>query len=578
MCTKKEFKKHMVKGYKSLFLELPKYLFEDETEPFHQHLNTLIVKNPKHEQIEQNARTGFINVPEYLYFITDEHYLVNDGFIGIPRNYLEFNGKYLEQYYDFEIIEETNKIAQGQPLNTTRTFTPREYQKPVFEQFKQLQNQHNDITLNLATGFGKTVCALEVIMLRGVATLFVVPEKNLGEQMVNTHKMLNCECSIGFFESKHPEKLYDITIVTYNLLAQKDTEGNYIYNEHFFSNFGHTVYDEVHLAGAEEFNKALQHCTSKYRTSLTATYHRADGLQEQLRYFTGKFITVNKESLKTDVITVEVPLTIDSDSVREWSKRCVSYRDLKFWDTCQVIDRKTNKIIAGVNRELRQPKKVRDLKGNTCLTFQSDPLAKNYNVLLFKFKPLMSVSIPKLESAVAESPETLKTLIELISKLQKEGRNIIVLSTRNNILFDLQRHFNSPETALLMGQAVPEFKNYLLTRFPQEKVSNGKKMTLKERVRLNLEMIQDSLQTNLLLAVNQKGKQGLDMPHADTLIVVHPMTQHVEQAVGRIDRDYMGKAEKGLKTYVLKYGNKHLTKNLNIMLKNLSGLGHNILI
>ncbi|PCR90267.1 DEAD/DEAH box helicase [Natrinema ejinorense] len=134
--------------------------------------------------------------------------------------------------------------------------------------------------LELPTGSGKTVIALEAIDRLSVPTLVVVPTIDLLEQW---ERELEREFGppIGRFGGGE-QRLEPITVSTYDSAYLKaDSVGD---------RFGFVVFDEVHHLGGEGYREIARLLAAPARLGLTATFERPDGAHEVIEAVVGPLV------------------------------------------------------------------------------------------------------------------------------------------------------------------------------------------------------------------------------------------------------------------------------------------------
>ncbi|RQG95934.1 DEAD/DEAH box helicase family protein [Natrarchaeobius chitinivorans] len=181
--------------------------------------------------------------------------------------------------------------------------------------------------LELPTGSGKTVVALEAIARLGVATLVVVPTIDLLEQWIreletefsgsesavdsarNRAAASSDGVTIGRFGGGE-QRLEPITVSTY--------DSAYLKSDAVGDRFGLVVFDEVHHLGGEGYREIARLLAAPARLGLTATFERPDDAHEIVEELVGPVVyRVDPEELAGDhlapydVKRLEVALTPD---------------------------------------------------------------------------------------------------------------------------------------------------------------------------------------------------------------------------------------------------------------------------
>lgn len=148
----------------------------------------------------------------------------------------------------------------------------RDYQQPCI---KAIDNYINGILL-IPCGMGKTECALAIASHLGQKTLFIAHTKDLINQAEERCRN-NLICKTSFITDGKVDLSGDIVFATVQTLCKK-------LHEIPQGEFGYVVCDEVHHLAANAqtvgmFRECLDYFASRYKLGLTATLHRADGLE-----------------------------------------------------------------------------------------------------------------------------------------------------------------------------------------------------------------------------------------------------------------------------------------------------------
>ncbi|AFZ71516.1 DEAD/DEAH box helicase [Natronobacterium gregoryi] len=178
--------------------------------------------------------------------------------------------------------------------------------------------------LELPTGSGKTVVALEAIERLGVPTLVVVPTIDLLEQW---ERELEAEfgsagptgptdgVSIGRLGGGE-QRLEPLTVSTY--------DSAYLKAETIGDRFGLVVFDEVHHLGGEGYREIGRLLAAPARLGLTATFERPDGAHEVVERIVGPLVhRIDADELAGDHLAsydlkrLEVSLTSDERETYE---------------------------------------------------------------------------------------------------------------------------------------------------------------------------------------------------------------------------------------------------------------------
>jgi superfamily II DNA or RNA helicase len=118
------------------------------------------------------------------------------------------------------------------------------------------------------------------------------------------------------------------------------------------------------------------------------------------------------------------------------------------------------------------------------------------------------VTFAYYDNYISVDSRRIRLVKSLIHQCLKDGRTVLVLAKRKNILHQLDKIFEGTKKALI--------------------ISETNKMKPEER-----EFVQN--EANLILGIQQLANEGLDIPRIDTVIFYHPVTD-TEQPIGRAGR------------------------------------------
>lgn len=450
----------------------------------------LRVSNPAYLQAKRFSRWG-TKLPKYLYFYseTNKYYLV-------PRNYLAY-------FTDFSTL--------GHSISGDITITLRTEQKPLISEFL-LKNKEGitDFLFNVGVGKGKTVLSVWLINFYARKTLVVVPTKKLGVQWINAVNNFS-NYSAGFIQ----DGIFDVTISTYQYLSGSQAKGfDKLKKEDFYEPFGHIVFDEYHNAGALKFHMITTQATCKYRTLLTATFRRKDGMAKVMKYDYQYKIELknNDKGISVFPVYIKIDKSIDFDS---YTKRAVPISRLKKIDEVKIngtIKAKYNSGIFLRNGEIISLKKTD------------------------KIYPKIGFSSVLFESYLAQDIKIIKQIANYIISLG--DRNILVIGSRLSMLYKLLEILKDKKAGIITAEGNVEYKEYLK--------SIGK---TKEEYR---EYIKS--EAKIILGIQKIAKEGLDIPRLDTLVFVTAMSD-IEQPLGRIERLEENKLAPEVHYFVYNQGN-----------------------
>lgn len=480
-------------------LEVPVSLL---TNDYRDLLESLTVDNPDYKNASFFGR-GKVSkkIPSKLFFFRTKE---ETKTVLIPRNSPE---KYFLSADHVGLY-----ISNGKDISKTtiQGFQLRDYQDSYLnnEVIPYISNlPHNvDVLLNAPCGRGKTMMALYMAKHYGKNTIVSVTTKKIGKQFIETCQRFFPDWTVGWAEDY---KDYDIVVGTYALLSDEK------FGERYFSNFGHIILDEFHRCGADTYGRILEKAPCKYRTSLTATFRRKDGLHKILQYHAGKVITMHIKDTSATVIPFKTGVSIDEDRLKSVDRFPARTEKLGTYAgvcvrsivTKKEIDRGTIDSISSV--------KIKILSINT-------KRLEEYNLTEVRLFKLGTISSPMLDTEISEDSWRTEMFCELIKLLHSKKRKVIVLSKRKEQLYKMGytlKRYGIP-CGVIVSEKEKDYKSYC------EK--NGK--TVKDMVSWIYE------EASVLLGIDKLAEEGMDAPRYDTLIYLHPI-RDVEQSIGRILRE-----------------------------------------
>lgn len=233
--------------------------------------------------------------------------------------YRESNKKlYVPRFYGIETYgpPEHIKISQGKDIKVNFKGELRPAQVIVVDKF--LNHSTKCGLLELYCGFGKTICALNIITCLKKKTLVIVHKTFLMNQWEEKIREFIPNAKIGKIQGETIDiENKDIVLGMLQSISMKT------YPIEIFQEFGLTIIDETHHIGAEVFSQALFKIVTKYMLGLSATMQRKDGLTKIFKMFMGNIIVSKKRESGKNVI---VRPRFYKNNDEEFSKVELNYR------------------------------------------------------------------------------------------------------------------------------------------------------------------------------------------------------------------------------------------------------------
>ena len=209
-----------------------------------------------------------------------------DGLIKTLSDYAEWKKKEIDIKYvehrefDNTIVSMPEKFINGRVM--------RDYQQEAIDIFMRKKIG----ILELATGSGKTECAIEIIRQVQCKTLFIVDKIELLNQ---TKKRIE-EClgiEVGSIGAGNIN-IKDVTVATIQTLHKNITQ-----LQSYLSTIKFVIFDETHHVAADTYGRLSKYLPNTlYRLGLSATAFRTDGNDMKIYAVTGNIIhTVSSKYL-----------------------------------------------------------------------------------------------------------------------------------------------------------------------------------------------------------------------------------------------------------------------------------------
>jgi superfamily II DNA or RNA helicase len=204
------------------------------------------------------------------------------------------NKYYLPRFYGIDLFgnEYTIKISKGIDININFKGQLRDYQITIVNKYINYIGNIGGGLLEIDTGLGKTVIALNIISKIKKKTLIIVHKEFLMNQWIERINEFLPNSKVGKIQGKTIDiDGKDIVIAMLQSLSMKE------YDNTIFEDFGLSIIDEVHHLGAEVFCQAFLKFNTLYCLGLSATMNRKDGLSKVFKMFLGDIIHVEKRNL-----------------------------------------------------------------------------------------------------------------------------------------------------------------------------------------------------------------------------------------------------------------------------------------
>ena len=255
----------------------------------------LTFDNPKYARIKQFSQWGSTREPQYLeYFGYDPH----KNCLSVPVGYK------LPAYIDSHSTFEDRRVYEKIPF-PEMVLDLRDTQSQAVARFIQANCMKRSINgcIQMPTGKGKSIVALEIARILGARTLIVVHKTDLVNGWLrDIQKAFDGRAEVGVYQSKSRSVGYHFTVATIQTLNRLSSgELTFLY-----STFSFVVQDEMHHCPSNMFSM-VDNFRPRYRLGLTATPERNDGLGHIMNlYFGGFAFTYDHVAGDEDILPVKV--------------------------------------------------------------------------------------------------------------------------------------------------------------------------------------------------------------------------------------------------------------------------------
>ena len=204
-------------------------------------------------------------------------------------------------------------MSKGDKININFTGKLRDYQTNIVKKYVNYVGESGGGLLEVDTGLGKTVIALNIISKIKYKTLIIVHKEFLMTQWIERIEEFLPGTRVGKLQGKTIDiEDKDIVIGMLQSLSMKD------YDNNLFSSFGLCIIDEVHHLGAEVFSQALFKVVTNYTLGLSATMQRKDGLTKVFQMFMGNIIhTEKRDTSKANVLVQGIQYKVNDPDFNE---------------------------------------------------------------------------------------------------------------------------------------------------------------------------------------------------------------------------------------------------------------------
>lgn len=397
--------------------------------------------------------------------------------------------------------------------------------------------------LQLACGKGKTVVALDLVARRGVPAIIIVDTTQLVEQWKKSIELfLEVPGGVGMIGDGQFDWKKSVVIATYHTLGQKADQ----VPEEMRRWFGTIIWDEAHHVAAPTFARSAD-LFYGMRLGLTATPDREDGMHVVYNHHIGRVLYKNlTQDLKPRIYFKWTGLSLDTTKVDIVSRTRDKTGELHIGKIAGFFGQwrtRLDLIINEVKQAVAEDRKIIVL---------SNSVDELINLLaLWNNEQFLHTDIPFPEAKeVGESitpiPLDSKQHVKLakeiaIARSQLQDPSINPIKAQNlkqkidAIAHQLDAHRVWKKCESLHKQRQKGYLEDLLSM-----PSSAGLMIYRVDAPVRSRMLREK---QVMFAISKYGREGLDEPSLDTIIVCEPLSSRnaLQQLMGRVQRRKAGK-------------------------------------
>lgn len=444
------------------------FLKKEEIKDFDSLEEFLTLPNPAHNQYVNPQYSG--NIPPTITYIYSND--SGDQF-AVPRNIPS------RFYKNVECKDLTTDVPVPSIKFTQKL---RSYQEEFFQNFEA--DTYEDSIYEVSCGLGKTVMALYTLSKLKQRAVILVPTNKLMEQWYEEASFFLSGVKVGLSDKKveTSHKEFDVLILSLDLARERKLDSE------FFSTFGVSVWDELHRTGAQSYLPLIEKCPTRYRIGLSATFRREDNHHRILLQHFGNLFTMRYSGRRADVFALDM-------------------KSIKYDTAFKGKLTKAEHALFSARTKVHSTKGYFGFENSKSILFSAN---QRWTKKITRF--LSQPSFPALYSLSTSITRRNRIVASTLENLLSQGRSVLVLSKRKDILKQYHEQFSKKYSSVLV-------------------ISE----TSKDATQLKA---QDTAQ--IIFGISQIAEYGFNVPHLDTLVLLHPL-KDTEQAIGRILRKHENK-------------------------------------
>ena len=190
-------------------------------------------------------------------------------------NSTEVTKEWIDQYEKIYSSYRKDRLSVGSRIINIETISPNDMQKRALNNLERLRAEgENKALLISATGTGKTyLSAFDVAKFQPKKMLFIVHREQILKDAQRSYvKVLGIDKSYGYLTGNKKDFDADYIFSTVQTMSKED-----ILSRFTEDHFDYICIDETHRAGANSYQKILNHFKPGFLLGMTATPERNDG-------------------------------------------------------------------------------------------------------------------------------------------------------------------------------------------------------------------------------------------------------------------------------------------------------------
>ena len=412
--------------------------------------------------------------------------------------------------------------------------------------------------LQLACGKGKTVVFLELVAQMGVPALVIVPDTHLMEQWERqANALLDIPGGIGYIQAERYDWNKSLVLATYHSIASKAEQ---LRAEGAQSYFGVIGWDEGHHVSAPTFAPGAELFFGR-RYALTATPIREDGTHIVYEYHIGPVLFKDlSATIKPRVVFKWTGLEIDETQpdakVRDKNgelhiSKITSYYGK--WKTRlgMILNDVNEAIKAGRQRILVLSYSIGEV-ANLCAMMTYGAGAPLYTDLPVPVPTDVGETLNPAELSKMDLKKLPRMLKSVESQLASRSLNPTKEANLKAKVVEIKQRLKQHEVFVKIEREMAKRQRDYIKALRKD-IGNAGLMIHEVPAKMRASYVK---KCQVVFAIMKYGKEGLDAPDLDAVIVCEPFSQRngLQQVMGRTVRERPGKMRPVILFYEDKVG------------------------